>query len=273
MSDKLQKVLAQAGLGSRRELEKWIAAGRVSVNGKVATVGDRVTTSDDIRVDGHRLRRPDLHQRIRVILYNKPEGEVCTRKDPEGRPTVFERLPVLQTGRWITVGRLDVNTSGLLLFTNSGELANGMMHPSREIQREYLVRVYGQVDDAMLARLTEGVLLEDGVARFLKVTAGAGGVTNRWYSVVLAEGRNREVRRLWESQGVEVSRLKRIRYGNVEIPSFVRRGEWLELEPGEVRDLCQMAGVNAAGNWSVTPEEKSRHDRQLRKLRARGPRG
>jgi len=273
MSDKLQKILAQAGLGSRRELEKWIAAGRVTVNGQVAGIGDRVGTDDDIRVDGRPVKQFGQRERIRVVIYNKPEGEVCTRKDPEGRPTVFNRLPALHPGRWIGVGRLDINTAGLMLFTNSGDLANALMHPSRQIQREYLVRVHGSVDEAMLARLTEGVLLEDGMARFQSVAVGEGGNTNRWFSVVMAEGRNREVRRLWESQGVEVNRLKRIRYGSVELPSYVRRGEWLELEPVEVKALCRLAGVSTAVNWTLTPDERLRHQRQLRRLRSRGPGG
>jgi len=270
MSEKLQKVLAQAGLGSRRELEKWIISGRVQVNGQLAHIGDRVTGRDEIRVDGKPVKQSGHRERIRVVIYNKPEGEICTRKDPEGRPTVFDRLPPLHPGRWITVGRLDINTAGLLLFTNSGELANAMMHPSREIQREYLVRVHGLVDEAMLDRLTEGVLLEDGAAKFNKISVGSGGNANRWFSVVMAEGRNREVRRLWESQGVEVNRLKRIRYGNVELPSYVRRGEWLELEPADVKSLCKLAGVKAAVDWTLTPEERFRYQRQMRKLRSRG---
>ncbi len=271
MSDKLQKVLAQAGLGSRRELEKWIEAGRVSVNGRVATLGDRVEFRDEIKVDGRPVKMPDRRERIRVIIYNKPEGEVSSREDPEGRPTVFAHLPRLANGRWVMVGRLDINTSGLLLFTNNGELANRLMHPSSEVDREYIVRVHGTVDEAMIQRLTEGVTLEDGPARFLKVKVGQGGNTNRWFSVVIAEGRNREVRRLWESQGVEVSRLKRVRYGTVEIPSFVRAGEWLELEPAEVKKLCKAVNLRTATNWSITPEERHRLDRQERKLRARGP--
>jgi len=171
------------------------------------------------------------------------------------------------------VGRLDINTAGLLLFTNNGELANALMHPSGQVEREYVVRIHGAVDDAMVKRLTDGVLLDDGEARFLKVKVGQGGNTNRWFSVVIAEGRNREVRRLWESQGVEVSRLKRIRYGNVEVPSYVRSGEWLELEPDDVKKLCKLVGLRTDVDWSVTPAEKHKADRQERKLRSRGPRG
>jgi 23S rRNA pseudouridine2605 synthase len=270
MTEKLQKVLARAGLGSRRQLEGWIESGRVAVNGKTATLGDRVSPEDDIRVDGKPVKLPDPRERIRIAIYNKPEGEVATRDDPEGRPTVFAKLPRLPQGRWIMVGRLDINTSGLLLFTNSGELANVLMHPSSGIEREYLVRVHGEVDDAMIQRLLEGVLLEDGVARFLTIKAGAGGNTNRWFSVVIAEGRNREVRRLWESQGLEVSRLKRIRYGAVSLPSFVRRGEWMELPPADVKKICRQAGINAGTDWTLTPQERHKHQRQVRKLRARG---
>ncbi|MAT52568.1 MAG: 23S rRNA pseudouridylate synthase B [Porticoccaceae bacterium] len=270
MSEKLQKVLAQVGLGSRRELEKWIEAGRVQVNGKVATLGDRVESRDDIKIDGQPIKMPDRRDRIRLVVYNKPEGEVSTKDDPEGRPTVFQHLPILRHGRWVMVGRLDINTAGLLLFTNSGELANLLMHPSQQVEREYLVRIHGVVDDEMLKRLKEGVMLEDGPARFLKIKVGQGGNTNRWFSVVIAEGRNREVRRLWESQGVEVSRLKRIRYGTVEIPSYVRSGEWLELPPADVRKLCKTMGLKTQADWSLTPQEKHTLARQERKLRGRG---
>jgi 23S rRNA pseudouridine2605 synthase len=271
MSEKLQKVLAQVGLGSRRELEKWISAGRVTVNGKLATLGDRVTFRDDIKVDGKPVKLAKHRERIRVIAYNKPEGEISSKDDPEGRPTVFNRLPPLHPGRWVMVGRLDINTSGLLMFTNNGELANALMHPSSEVEREYLVRIHGVVDDEMIERLKEGVLLEDGPAKFLKVKVGQGGNTNRWFSVTIAEGRNREVRRLWESQGVEVSRLKRIRYGTVDIPSYVRSGEWVELEPADVKKLCKSVGVRADVDWTMTPDEKHRFQRQLRKLKSRGP--
>jgi len=271
MSEKLQKVLARAGLGSRRELERWIAAGRVSVNTRVAKLGDRVESSDDVRVDGHPVKLASDHDRIRLIIYNKPEGEVSTKDDPQGRPTVFNALPRLHRGRWIMVGRLDINTSGLLLFTNDGELANTLMHPSNEVDREYLVRVHGEVTDEMLKQMQEGVELDDGPARFERIKIGQGGNTNRWFSVVISEGRNREVRRLWESQGVEVSRLKRIRYGSVEIPSYVRAGEWVELEPKEVKKLCKSLGLKTDVDWALTPDEGHRFNRQLRKLRSRGP--
>ena len=237
MSEKLQKILASAGYGSRRELEKWISDGRVSVNGKVAKLGDRVTLDDTVIVDGKRARLPAKDQRIRVLLYNKPEGEVCTRSDPDGRKTVFEHLPKLKNERWIAVGRLDINTSGLLLFTNNGELANKLMHPSSSIDREYLVRIHGAVDDEMMKRLREGVLLEDGMAKFSDIVPGERVGTNGWYTVALMEGRNREVRRLWESQNVEVNRLKRVRFGPIFMPSYARRGQWVELDEKALNDL------------------------------------
>ncbi len=219
MSDKLQKVLANAGVGSRREMEKWIEAGRISVNGKLATLGDRVESADKIRVDGNALSTSNDAPVCRVLMYNKPEGELCSRKDPEGRATVFDRLPSIKNGRWIAVGRLDINTSGLLLFTNDGELANRLMHPKHEVEREYSVRVFGEVENIMLKRLTDGVKLEDGEAKFTHIVKKPGDEEsqNTWYNVSLSEGRNREVRRLWESQGLQVSRLMRVRYGTLEL--------------------------------------------------------
>ena len=207
MSEKLQKVLARAGHGSRREIESIIEAGRVSVDGKIAKLGDRVevTPGLKIRIDGHLISvRESAEQICRVLAYYKPEGELCTRNDPEGRPTVFDRLPKLRGARWIAVGRLDVNTCGLLLFTTDGELANRLMHPSREVEREYAVRVFGQVDDAKLRDLSRGVQLEDGPAAFKTIKFSGGEGINQWYNVTLTEGRNREVRRLWEAVGVHV---------------------------------------------------------------------
>lgn len=231
MSDKLQKVLANAGIGSRREMEKWIEAGRISVNGKLATLGDRVEPADKIRVDGNPLNTPNDAPACRVLMYNKPEGELCSRKDPEGRATVFDRLPAIKNGRWIAVGRLDINTSGLLLFTNDGELANRLMHPKHEVEREYSVRVFGEVEDMMLKRLTKGVQLEDGEAKFTEIVKKPGDEEsqNTWYNVSLSEGRNREVRRLWESQGLQVSRLIRVRYGTLELQKRLPQGGWVEL--------------------------------------------
>jgi len=246
-SEKLQKVLARAGLGSRRALEEWIRAGRIKVNGDVARLGDRVTASDRIEVDDRLLgRSADVEPEVRVLLYNKPQGEICTRHDPEGRPTCFDGLPKLPQGRWIAVGRLDYNTSGLLLFTTEGELANRLMHPGAKLDREYAVRVHGVVEDEALQRLKEGVLLDDGPARFSDVQFYGGEGTNRWYHVVLMEGRNREVRRLWESQGFEVSRLKRVRFGPLVMPSTLVAGRWLELRPEEIDALCRLVGMPEA---------------------------
>lgn len=239
MSEKLQKVLARAGIGSRRELEGWISAGRISVDGKVATLGDRVTEDAKIRVDGVPLvLKKESEIRRRVLIYNKPVGELCTRKDPENRPTVFDRLPNLKQGRWVAIGRLDYNTCGLLLFTNDGELANRMMHPSSEIVREYAVRIHGEVNDAMLKRLKDGVVLEDGKAAFDSIKAAGGEGTNQWFHVTLREGKNREVRRLWESQDVEVSRLIRVQYGNISLPRSLHRGTWKEMEGADVNALA-----------------------------------
>ncbi|SDZ88908.1 23S rRNA pseudouridine(2605) synthase RluB [Microbulbifer marinus] len=264
--EKLQKVLARAGLGSRREMERAIEAGRVTINGKVAELGERVAGDELIEFDGRRLPAAE-ENRCRVILYNKPVGEICSRHDPEGRPTVYDRLPRLRSGRWISVGRLDFNTSGLLLFTNNGELANKLMHPSSVIDREYLVRIQGDVDDEMKKRLLSGVLLDDGVARFTDIVESGGEGKNRWFYCVVMEGRNREVRRLWESQGVRVSRLKRVRYGSVFIPSHVRVGQWIEMEPREIDDLCVTAGLPKLGQRPLTQVEKQTLQRQRRKLR------
>ena len=272
MDVKLQKMLAAQGLGSRREMERWIAAGRVQVNGQRATLGDRVGAADKIVVDGKPLKAVSTApRRRRVLLYNKPEGEVCTRSDPEGRPTVFEHLPGLQGERWIAVGRLDLNTSGLLLFTNDGELANRLMHPSAEVEREYACRVLGVVDEAVLKRLCEGVLLEDGMARFSQVSALGGRGANRWYSVTLREGRNREIRRLWESQELTVSRLKRVRFGTVAIPSILRTGDWLDLGKSDVDKLCRLVDIKPRREQPLSLQEKQKQARQLQKLKQRGP--
>lgn len=201
MSEKLQKVLARAGVGSRREMEKYIESNRVSVDGKVAKLGDRVEETSVIRVDGHIVKIEQQEERIcRVLMYHKPEGELCTRRDPQGRRTVFDRLPKLDGDRWIAIGRLDINTSGLLLFTNDGELANRLMHPKYEVEREYSARVFGEVTNQTLRTLTKGVELEDGPAKFLKIKPLGGEGLNKWFNVTLTEGRNREVRRLWQSQ-------------------------------------------------------------------------
>jgi 23S rRNA pseudouridine2605 synthase len=264
--EKLQKVLARTGLGSRREMERWIEQGRVVVDGRVATLGDRVGTDARITVDGKPIGRAPAAE-TRCILYHKPTGEVCSRRDPQGRRTVFERLPKLKSGRWIAIGRLDYNTSGLLLFTTDGELANALMHPSANIEREYLVRVMGEVDEATLQRMIDGVMLEDGVARFTDIQEGGGDGVNRWFYVVIMEGRNREVRRLWESQGLTVSRLKRVRFGEVFIPSRIRQGQWVELEPKEIGSLYRMAGLPMKQVRRGDRREREVMERQFQKRR------
>lgn len=243
MDEKLQKVLARAGYGSRREVETWIAAGRVSINGRTATVGDRVGPADTIRVDGRALRLEQVAPGRRVLAYHKPVGEVTTRSDPEGRPTVFESLPRLRNGRWVPIGRLDLNTAGLLLFTTDGELAHRLMHPSSEIEREYAVRVLGPVEPEVLDRLIRGVELEDGPAHFDAVADAGGSGANHWYHVILKEGRKREVRRLWASQGVTVSRLLRVRYGPVRLERALRPGKFRDLDKVELEALLRAAGM------------------------------
>ena len=272
--ERVQKVLAQMGIGSRREMERAIEQGKISINGQVAKLGDRVVPTDRVELDGRRILLPKGEsQRIRVLLYNKPEGEICTRSDPEGRRTVFENLPKLKGERWIAVGRLDFNTSGLLLFTTDGELANALMHPSSVIDREYLARIQGEVDEDMKKRLIEGVELDDGIAKFTDVVDGEGKGTNRWFYCVVMEGRNREVRRLWESQGVKVNRLKRVRFGNVFIPSHVRVGQWIEMNDKEIRELCITANIPVPDQkkpLTIREKEKQqRHQNKLRKGRAK----
>jgi 23S rRNA pseudouridine2605 synthase len=224
---RLQKLLAGAGLGSRRAIEDWIRAGRISVNGRTAQLGDRAEPGDDVRVDGKPVAVPAAaaaaHQ---LLIYNKPLDEVTTRSDPQGRRTVFESLPAAEAGRWISIGRLDVNTSGLLLFTTDGELAHRLMHPSSEIEREYRVTVRGQPAPEAVRRLREGVLLEDGPARFDRIEAIPGPGPDATFKAVLREGRNREVRRMWQAVGHDVARLTRTRYGPVELPPDLRMGQW-----------------------------------------------
>ena len=239
MNERLQKVLARAGFGSRRGLEEQIRAGRIEVNGVVAELGARIGPGDKVSIDGRQLSltRAWQEQGCRVILYHKPEGEVCSRSDPEGRPTVFRNLPKIQAGRWVAVGRLDINTTGLLLFTTDGALANELMHPSGEMEREYAVRVLGEVEPQILSRLQRGVELEDGLARFDQIREAGGSGANHWYHVIIREGRNREVRRLWESQDIRVSRLIRVRFGPLGLPRNLKPGEWRELGDTEIQAL------------------------------------
>ena len=256
--EKLQKILAGAGLGSRRKMERWISEGRITLNGKTATLGDRALPTDTITVDNRKLKLDAYHSGIRrVIAYNKPEGEICTRVDPEGRPTVFDQLPRLKGERWIAIGRLDLNTSGLLLFTTDGELANRLMHPSNSIEREYAVRVMGHITPEKVKRIVEGVELEDGPAHFTDVVSSGGEGINKWFHVCLLEGRNREVRRLWESQELTVSRLKRVRFGSTFIPDGLRAGYWQELGQADIDQLAALVDLPPAKTYIKTPAERA----------------
>jgi 23S rRNA pseudouridine2605 synthase len=239
--ERLQKVLSQAGFGSRRAMEEWIEQGLVRVNDVVAKLGDSAGPEDKIFVNDKSIRNPLYKQdKIRILLYHKPIGEICSRADPDHPQTVFENIPPIKNGRWVMVGRLDINTSGLLIFTNSGELANQLMHPKFGLEREYAVRVHGDVTDKIVKNLREGVELEDGKAQFKRIEFRGGEGTNSWYHVVLTEGKNREVRRLWESQHIEVSRLIRVRYGQFELPRSLSRGQFLELSDLEVNQAVAL---------------------------------
>jgi 23S rRNA pseudouridine2605 synthase len=244
--EKLHKILAQAGFGSRRAMEERIRAGEVTVNGKVAGIGDRVTAEDRIRVGDRQVRWPQAGQLPRVLLYHKPEGEIVSNDDPQGRPTVFAQLPPARGAKWLAIGRLDFNTSGLLIFTTSGDLANRMMHPRFEVEREYAVRVLGDASPARLDALRKGVQLEDGVARFEYLEEEGGEGANRWFRVLLKEGRNRVVRRLFESQGLTVSRLMRVRFGIIALPPRLKRGQFIELTSVDVERLLA---------WSAAPTQ------------------
>ncbi|OQW95521.1 MAG: 23S rRNA pseudouridylate synthase B [Beggiatoa sp. IS2] len=261
ITEKLQKVLARIGLGSRREIEQWIQAGQIQINRHPATLGQRVNGTEEIRVKGRKIDFETVNNRIpqRVLCYHKPVGEVCTRHDPEERSTVFSRLPQLAAGRWISVGRLDVTTEGLLLFTTDGELAHRLMHPSYTLEREYAVRVLGEVDEAVLRRLQTGVLLEDGLASFQEIVEAGGDGANHWYRVTVSEGRNRVVRRLWESQGITVSRLLRTRFGPVLLPTSLRRGHFCDLEPNVELVLRQRVNLNVPK--PVRNDKVTRHKR------------
>nr|WP_232219979.1 pseudouridine synthase [Pseudogulbenkiania sp. MAI-1] len=244
---RLQKALAASGVGSRREMEEWIEAGLIQVNGKVATLGDRVGPQDRVTAKGNpiKLKWPD--RLPRVILYHKQEGELVTRDDPEGRVTVFDRLPQAKSSRWVAVGRLDVNTSGLLIITTSGELANRLMHPSFEAEREYAVRVLGQLEPEQMKEMTRGVELEDGPAHFQRIVEQGGEGVNHWYRVVIKEGRNREVRRMFEHFGLTVSRLIRVRFGNIGLPARLKRGQFYELNSAEVAAVMKWSDLTVTG--------------------------
>lgn len=268
MTEKLQKVLARSGHGSRREIEAKIAAGRIRVNGKVAQLGERVDADAKVRIDGHEVEiKPEKEVICRVLMYHKPEGELCTRKDPEGRPTVYDRLPRMSGARWVAVGRLDVNTSGLLLFTTDGELANRLMHPSQQVEREYAVRVFGEVDDKMMSRLKKGVQLEDGPAHFNSIKPAGGDGMNRWYHVTISEGRNREVRRLWESQEVQVSRLIRVRYGDIPLEQGLPQGGWSEMPLEQVNALRKQVKLPPEERSFIDPRNQESRQRKFAKIR------
>ncbi len=243
MSEKLHKILARSGYGSRREMERWIEAGRLTINGKVAKTADRISSNEKVALDGKLIELSFDEQQHRILIYNKPEGVICTRDDPDGRPDVFANLPKLEGARWIIVGRLDLNTSGLLFFTTDGDLANALMHPSSEIEREYSARVLGDVDGDVLQNLTKGVDLEDGFARFDSIVDVGGTGANHWYSVVLKEGKKREVRRLWESQGMKVSRLMRTRFGPIVLMRNLRKGTFRDLDQAEGAALYSSVGM------------------------------
>lgn len=245
---KLHKVLAEAGLGSRRDMEELIVAGRVSVNGEPAHIGQRILPTDAVRINGKLIQRKvNNNKPPRVLVYHKPAGEIVSHDDPEGRPSVFDRLPNMKTGKWLAVGRLDFNTEGLLLFTTSGDLANRLMHPRYNIDREYAVRTLGELEEGMRQKLLAGVELDDGLASFSKVQDGGGEGINKWYRVVIGEGRNREVRRMFEAVGLTVSRLIRTRYGAMTLPTGLKRGRWEELQENDVRALMAAFGVEKKG--------------------------
>lgn len=275
-SQKLQKVLAQVGMGSRRAMETWIEAARVTVNGKVATIGARVGPADKIQVDGRDVRVAQVAQAVRVLIYHKPEGEIVTREDPQGRETVFTKLPPLRGARWLSIGRLDVSTSGLLIFTTSGELANTMMHPRFEVEREYAARIFGVLTAEQAAQLRKGVTLEDGEAHFESLVDEGGEGSNHWYRIVVSEGRNRLVRRMFEAVGFTVSRLMRVRFGILALPSGLKRGQVSELEPDEVRRLTAWLSRSAKGvqpSEGLRPQKIEKLERAGKPVRAnRAPR-
>ena len=265
-AERIQKILARAGYGSRREIERWVDAGEITVNGVIATSGQAISETDKVVLRGQVLKLASkLNANPQVLLYHKKVGEICSRNDPEGRPTVFDSLPKLSSGRWIQVGRLDINTDGLMLFTTDGELANRLMHPSYEIEREYACRILGDVKEEMLANLKQGVILEDGKANFNSITFAGGEGANKWYNVTLNEGRNREVRRLWESQELVVSRLRRIRYAHIELKRSLRAGNFEDLDVRGMRKLYEKVKLELEEeNFLSKSEYKNRADRNAK---------
>lgn len=244
ISERIQKVLARAGVGSRRQIEAWIKEGRIKVNGKPAALGDHISSTDKVKVDDRVVHHGDTAtEKVKVLAYYKPTGEICARSDPKHKKTVFDSLPKIKNGRWVNIGRLDVNTIGLLLFTNNGELANRLMHPSNQVEREYAVRVLGTASEVQIQAMLEGVKLDDGMARFTDIADSGGEGVNHWYHVVIMEGRNREVRRLWESQGLQVSRLMRVRFGPYSLPRSKRLGNVWDLDEKEIKALSKSVGL------------------------------
>jgi len=255
--ERVQKALARMGFGSRREIERLIGENKIRINGQQAKLGDRVKAGDKVNIGNRRAVITSDVNRIRVLIYNKPEGEICTQKDEKGRKTVFESIGELNQGRWISVGRLDINSSGLLLFTNYGDLANHLMHPSSEIEREYAVRVNGEVTEDTIRNLLKGVQLEDGFLKFDKITDGGGQGANHWYNVIIKEGKNREVRRLWQSQDVRVSRLIRVRYGNLSLPRSLKLGRKAELSLDEIKSLFEFVKLDWPESRDKEASERS----------------
>ncbi len=271
--EKLQKVLAQSGFGSRRAMEEWIAAGRVSVNGEPATLGMRVLPGDLVKTERRTIRVGERDQTARVLLYHKPEGEIVSRDDPEKRASVFDKLPKLRGQKWIAIGRLDFNTSGLLIFTTSGELANRLMHPRFEVEREYAVRVQGTMTDEQITQvLKEGVMLDDGPVTFDKLEDEGGEGFNHWYRVMLKEGRNRIVRRTFEALGLPVSRLMRVRFGIINLPPRLKRGMTAELGEGEVSQVMEWVGIAANETEQAASAPFAPKPAAARRPAARGPR-
>ncbi|MGB7480876.1 MAG: pseudouridine synthase, partial [Burkholderiaceae bacterium] len=262
---KLHKVLAEAGLGSRRDMEDLIIAGRVSVNGEPAHTGQRILPTDQVRINGKLLQRKVAKRPPRVLIYHKPAGEIVSSNDPEGRASVFDRLPPMKAGKWLAVGRLDFNTEGLLLLTTSGDLANRLMHPRYGIEREYAVRTLGELEEGMRQKLLAGIELDDGVAQFSKIADGGGEGVNKWYRVVIGEGRNREVRRMFEAVGLTVSRLIRTRYGALTLPPTLKRGRWEELDEHAVRALLNASGLEkiAAQGKTANKEQRANGNRKV----------